>query len=110
MQKCKIKKQAEVKVQKSKSISETINEIQKDFVIQTILIIITIILTLIVCFGNIRLARDYDILKQEKQELERLTETQSSMIADLEENLRDLFVQTEDLKEGVVYGRNLERY
>lgn len=100
MQKCKIKKQAEVKVQKSKSISETIKEIQKDFVIQTILIIIVSLLSLIVCFGNIRLARDYDILNQEKQELERLTETQSSMIADLEENCKDLYVQLENERFG----------
>lgn len=32
------------------------------------------------------------------------------MIADLEENLRELFIQIEDSKEGVVHGRNLEGY
>lgn len=74
MQKCKIKKQSEVKVQKSKSISETINEIQKDFVIQTILIIIVSLLSLIVCFGNIKLAIDYEALEKEKQALEEYIE------------------------------------
>ena len=89
MQKCKIKKQAEVKVQKSKSISETINEIQKDFVIQTILIIIVSLLSLIVCFGNIKLAIDYEALEKEKQALEDTVETQSSMIADLVEKVEE---------------------
>lgn len=74
MQKCKIKKQAEVKVQKSKSISETINEIQKDFVIQTILIIIVSILALIVCLGNMKLAVDYEAVYKEKQALEDTVE------------------------------------
>lgn len=78
MQKCKIKKQAEVKVQKGKSISETINEIQKDFVIQTILIIIVSLLSLIVCFGNMKLAIDYEALEKEKQALEEYIEIKNN--------------------------------
>lgn len=100
----KPKKYEEVKILQDK----TLNEIKRDFKIQTVLIIILAIMTLVVCFKSMSLAIDYEALKKEKEALEDLTETQSSMISDLEENLRDLFTQVEDLKEGVVYGRNLE--
>lgn len=106
MQKCKIKSLEEV----TQLRDTTLKEIKRDFCVQTVLMIILVIIALIVCFKSMILARDYDILNQEKQALERLTETQSSMIADLEENLRELFIQIEDSKEGVVHGRNLEGY
>ena len=86
---------------------KTLNEIKRDFKIQTALIIILSIMTLIVCFKLISLAIDYEALKKDKQALEDVTEMQRSMISDLEENLKDLFTQVEDLKEGVVYGKDL---
>ena len=46
------------------------------------------------------LAIDYEALNKEKQALEDLTEMQSSMIADLEANCKDLFIQVEELKYG----------
>lgn len=91
-----IKKYEEVRIEPNKML----NEIKRDFKIQTVLIIILVILALYICFKSMILARDYDILKQEKQELERLTETQSSMIADLEENCRDLYIELENEKFG----------
>ena len=68
--------------------------------IQKILIAILIILALIVCFKSMKLAIDYEVLNKEKQALEDLTETQSSMISDLEENCKDLFIEIENLKFG----------
>ena len=58
--------------------------------IQKILIAILIILNLIMCFKGLGQAVEYDTLMKEKEHLEILTETQSSMIADLEENNRRL--------------------
>lgn len=78
----------------------TLQEIKRDFKIQTVFMIILVILALYICFKAMILARDYDILKQEKQALEDLTETQSSMISDLEENCRDLYVQLENERFG----------
>ena len=77
--------------------------INKDLKIQSVIIAILIILALTVCFKAIRLAIDYETLNKEKQALEELTEMQSSMIADLEENCKDLFIQVEELKEEYVY-------
>lgn len=96
MKQFKIKPLEEVKIQQDK----TINEIKRDFKIQSIIITILIILTLIVCFGNMRLAIDYEALNKEKQALEDLTETQSSMISDLEENCKNLYIEIENLKFG----------
>ena len=59
--------------------------------IQKILIAILIILNLIMCFKGLGQAVEYDTLMKEKEHLEILTETQSSMIADLEENNRRLY-------------------
>lgn len=59
--------------------------------IQKILIAILIILNLIMCFKGLEQAVKYDALMKEKEHLETLTETQSSMIADLEENNRRLY-------------------
>lgn len=78
----------------------TLQEIKRDFKIQTVFMIILVILALYICFKSMILARDYDILKQEKQELERLTETQSSMIADLKDKCRDLQIELENERFG----------
>ena len=76
------------------------DEIKRDYKIQTVLIVIVSILALIVCFKLMSLAIDYEALKKEKQSLEDLTETQSSMISDLEANCKDLYIEIENLKFG----------
>ena len=80
--------------------NKTLKEIKRDFKIQTLIIIILAILTLIVCFNSMKLAIDYEVLNKEKQELEKITETQSSMISDLEENCKDLYIEIENLRLG----------
>ena len=92
----KIKPLEEVTKQRNK-ISD---EIKRDYKIQTVLIVIVSILALIVCFKLMSLAIDYEALKKEKQALEDLTETQSSMISDLEANCKDLYIEIENLKFG----------
>lgn len=74
--------------------------INRDLKGQRILIAILIILALIVCFKAMSLAIDYEALKKEKEALEDLTETQSSMISDLEANCKDLYIEIENLKFG----------
>lgn len=76
------------------------NEIKRDFKIQTVLIVIVSILALIVCFKSMKLAIDYEALKKDKQALEDITEMQRSMISDLEENCKDLYIEIENLKVG----------
>ena len=100
MQKYKIKSLEEVTRQRNR-LSD---EIKRDFKIQTAFMIILVILSLYICFKAMILARDYDILKQEKQALEDTVEMQSSMIADLEENCKDLYVQLENER----YGGNVK--
>lgn len=95
MQKFKIKSLEEVKMLQDK----TLNKIKRDFKAQTIITAILVILALIICFKAWDTAVKYEALKKDKQALEDVTEMQRSMIADLEENLRDLFTQVEDLKE-----------
>lgn len=92
----KPKKHEEVKIEPNKMLSE----IKRDFNIQTALIVILAILALTVCFKSMKLAIDYEDLRQEKQALEELAETQSSMISDLEDNCKDLFIEIENLKFG----------
>lgn len=79
---------------------KTLNEIKRDFKIQTALIIILSIMTLIVCFKLMSLAIDYEALKKDKQALEDITEMQRSMISDLEANCKDLYIEIENLKFG----------
>ncbi len=79
---------------------KTLKEIKRDFKIQTIIIVILAILAIIVCFKSMKLAIDYEALKKEKQELEQVIKTQSSMISDLEENCKDLYIEIENLKFG----------
>lgn len=92
----KPKKYEEVKIESNKMLSE----IKRDLNIQTALIIILAIIALILCFKSMKLAIDYEDLKIEKEALENLTETQSSMISDLEENCKDLHIEIENLKFG----------
>ena len=92
----KPKKYEEVKILQDK----TLNEIKRDFKAQTIITAILVILALIICFKAWDTAVKYEALKKEKQALEDLTETQSSMISDLEANCKELFIQVEELKYG----------
>ena len=96
MKQLKIKSLEEVTKQRNK-LSD---EIKRDYKIQTVLIVIVSILALIVCFKLMSLAIDYEALKKEKEALEDLTETQSSMISDLEANCKDLYIEIENLKFG----------
>lgn len=91
-----IKKYEEVRREQNKLN----NEIKRDFKIQTALIIILSIMTLIVCFKSMKLSVDYEEIKQEKKALEDITEMQRSMISDLEENCKDLYIEIENLKVG----------
>lgn len=75
-------------------------DIKRDVNILTALAIVASIIGIIVCLYNLKLTIECEDLRQEKQALEDLTETQSSMIADLEENCKDLFVEIENLKFG----------
>ena len=90
----KYKTLEEVKILRDK----TQQQIKRDYKIQTVLIVIVSILALIVCFKLMKLAIDYEALKKEKEALEDLTETQSSMISDLEENCKDLYIEIENMK------------
>ena len=96
MQKFKIKSLEEVKMLQDK----TLNEIKRDFKAQTIITAVLVILALIICFKAWDTAVKYEALKKEKQALEDLTKTQSSMISDLEANCKDLYIEIENLKFG----------
>lgn len=91
-----IKKYEEVKILQDK----TLNEIKRDFKAQTIITAILVILALIICFMAWDTAVKYEALKKEKEALEECIETQSSMISDLEENCKDLYIEIENLKFG----------
>lgn len=92
----KPKKYEEVKILQDK----TLNEIKRDFKAQTIITAILVILALIICFMSWDTAVKYEALKKEKQALEEITEMQRSMISDLEENCKDLYIEIENLKFG----------
>lgn len=89
-----IKKYEEVKILQDK----TLNEIKRDFKAQTIITAILVILALIICFMSWDTAVKYEALKKDKQALEDITEMQRSMISDLEENCKDLYIEIENLK------------
>lgn len=96
MQKFKIKSLEEVKILQDK----TLNEIKRDFKAQTIITAILVILALIICFKAWDTAVKYEALKKDKQALEDITEMQRSMISDLEENCKDLYIEIENFKQG----------
>lgn len=77
---------------------KTLNEIKRDFKAQTIITAILVILALIICFMSWNTAVKYEALKKDKQALEDITEMQRSMISDLEENCKDLYIEIENLK------------
>jgi hypothetical protein len=90
----KPKKYEEVKILQDK----TLNEIKRDFKAQTIITAILVILALIICFMAWDTAVKYEALKKDKQALEDITEMQRSMISDLEENCKDLYIEIENWK------------
>lgn len=92
----KPKKYEEVKILQDK----TLNEIKRDFKAQTIITAILVILALIICFMAWDTAVKYEALNKDKQALEDITEMQRSMISDLEENCKDLYIEIENLKVG----------
>lgn len=92
----KPKKYEKVKIQPSIEL----NKIQRGLKIETILLVIVLILIIILSTKYILLGIKYEALNQEKQVLEELTEMQRSMIADLEANCKDLFIEIENLKFG----------
>lgn len=92
----KPKKYEEVKILQDK----TLNEIKRDFKAQTIITAILVILALIICFMAWDTAVKYEALKKDKQALEDITEMQRSMISDLEENCKDLYIEIENFKFG----------
>ena len=92
----KPKKYEEVKILQDK----TLNEIKRDFKAQTIITAILVILALIICFKAWDTAVKYEALKKDKQALEDITEMQRSMISNLEENCKDLYIEIENLKFG----------
>lgn len=96
MQKFKIKSLEEVKMLQDK----TLNEIKRDFKIQIVITAILVILALIICFKAWDTAVKYEVLKKDKEALEDTVEMQRSMISDLEENCRDLYIENEKLKFG----------
>lgn len=79
---------------------KTLNEIKRDFKAQTIITSILVILALIICFMSWDTAVKCEELKKDKQALEDVTEMQRSMISDLEENCKDLYIEIENLKVG----------
>ena len=89
----KPKKYEEVKILQDK----TLNEIKRDFKTQTIITAILVILALIICFMSWDTAVKYEALKKDKQALEDITEMQRSMISDLEENCKDLYIEIDNL-------------
>ncbi|MEE1389274.1 MAG: hypothetical protein U0M00_01705 [Clostridia bacterium] len=96
MKQLKIKNLEEVKILQDK----TLNEIKRDFKAQTIITTILVILALIICFKAWDTAVKCEELKKDKQALEDVTEMQRSMISDLEENCKDLYIEIENLKVG----------
>ena len=78
----------------------TIKEIKIAVHIISAIAIIVAIIGIVVCAKHIKLGIKYEALNQEKQALEDLTEMQSSMITDLEDNCKDLYIEIENLKFG----------
>ena len=78
----------------------TIKEIKIAVHIISAIAIIVAIIGIVLGANLMILSADYEALEREKQALEGLTEMQSSMIADLEENCKDLFIEIENLKFG----------
>lgn len=66
--------------------TEYITKPKSEIRFMQILIAILIIINQIVCLKGMKLATEYEEVINEKESLEILTETQRSMIADLEES------------------------
>lgn len=76
----------------------TIKEIKIAVHIISAIAIIVCIIGIVLGANLMILSAEYEALNQEKQALEDLTEMQSSMIADLEENCKDLYIEIERLR------------
>ncbi len=78
----------------------TIKEIQIAVHIISAIAIIVAIIGIVLSANLMRLSAEYEALEREKQALEGLAEMQNSMIADLEANCKDLYIEIENLKFG----------
>lgn len=61
-----------------------------------ILVAVLIAINLFISLKSLKLAIDYEALKIKNEDLEKVTEAQSSMISDLEENCRELCIEIEN--------------
>ena len=82
-------------IAKSKKVEE---ELQSAFIAVIILTVLLAIISLVIGFKYVGLGIEYETLSEEKEKLEGTIEMQKSMIGDLEENSRNLFIQIEELK------------
>lgn len=76
------------------------DSINRDFKILSKVSIGMTIIALIISIACMKLGIENDSLKIENKELSKAIEMKDSMIADLEENCSELFVQVEELKYG----------
>ena len=78
----------------------TIKEIKIAVHIISAIAIIVAIIGIVLGANLMSLSAECEALEREKQALEDLTETQSSIISDLEDNCKDLYIEIENLKFG----------
>lgn len=90
----KIKKYEEVKYVAVK------NTLKRDLIITTAISIILAILGIYACIRGMKVAAECEALKRENAELVKASKMKDSVIADYEENLKDLFVENQELKFG----------
>ena len=94
------KEQLEYEEYKRKRFAKEIHKEKWDNARKRLITAILVILALIICFMSWDTAVKYEALNKDKQALEDITEMQRSMISDLEENCRDLYIENEKLKFG----------
>lgn len=76
----------------------TIKEIKIAVHIISAIAIIVCVIGIVLGANLMILSAEYEALNKEKQALEELTEMQKSMISDLEENCKDLYIEIERLR------------
>ena len=92
----KIKKYEEIKYEPNRMI----DEYKKDIRNLTIIVFIVAILGIIACLRGLKIATEYEVLKRENEELVKANEMKDSLISDYQENLKDLFIENQELKFG----------
>ena len=76
------------------------NTFKRDLVITTTIAVIMGLLGIYACIKGLKLSAEYEVLKRENEELVKVNKVKDSIIADYEENLKDLFVENQELKFG----------